>query len=89
MNIHIRKEQVILKINAIALELNHIELTLRSTNQRISAINEGYEQSGKNPTYFVRNQVELETATNDKLGFEYKRDRLIVELSEIKDIVNE
>ena len=78
-----------MKINAITLELNHTELAIRSINERISVNNEGYERSGRNPVYFHRYQIELETATCDKVGFEHKRDRLIMELSEFKDFVNE
>ena len=80
---------VIMKINAITVELNRTELAIRSINERIAAINQGYEQSGRCSDYFYRFQIELETAKCDKIGFEHKRDRLIFELSEFKDFVNE
>ena len=80
---------VITKINEITTELNRTELAIKSINERITAINQGYEQSGRNPDYFYRLQIELESATSDKIGYEHKRDRLIIELSEFKDFVNE
>ena len=80
---------VIMKIDAITLELNRTELAIRSINERIAVINQGYEQSGRCSDYFYRFQIELETAKYDKIGFEHKRDRLIIELSEFKDFVNE
>ena len=88
MNNYTPMSEVIMKINTIALELNRTELAIRGINERIAVINQGYEHSGRNPDYFYRFQIELETATSDKIGFEHKRDRLIIELSEFKDLVN-
>ena len=80
---------VIMKIDAITLELNRTDLAVKSSNERIAVINQGYEQSGRCSDYVYRFQNELEIAKSDKLGFEHKRDRLITELSEFEDFVNE
>ena len=80
---------VITKINEITTELNQTVLAIKSINERIAVINQGYEQSGRCSDYVYRFQNELEIAKSDKLGFEHKRDRLITELSEFKDLINE
>ena len=48
---------VITKINEITTELNQTVLAIKSINERITAINQGYEQSGRNPDYFYRLQI--------------------------------
>ena len=80
---------VIMNIDAITLELNRTDLAIKSINERIAVINQGYEQSGRCSNYVYIFQNELEIAKSDKLGFEHKRDRLITELSEFEDFVNE
>ena len=80
---------VIMKINAITLDLNRTETTIKAINEKIVSIYKGYEDSGRCSDYFYRFQIELEIAKSDKIGFEHKRDMLIIELSELEDVVKE
>ena len=89
MNKFTLMSDVIMKIDAITSELNCTETAIKTINERIAVIYEGYEQSGRCSDYFYRFQNELEIAKSDKLGFEHKRDRLITELSVFEDLINE
>ena len=65
----------------IARNLNHIEHSLSYILTRIGYIENKIAESGRDTDIIEKFRLEYEALENDKLSYEFRRDRLIMELS--------
>ena len=65
----------------IARNLNHIEHSSSYILTRIGYIENKIAESGRDTDIIEKFRLEYEALENDKLSYEFRRDRLIMELS--------